>query len=119
MNLVPRQLDLLRVILQAPRHSHSFLREEFSAAPPELLHAVAGELSEMENAGLVELSGRWWYITQKGRDHLDARPALTPSRTFGNATMREPLMTRPWTSVRPGADNHLNYESLRLTDDVS
>lgn len=113
--LSPRQLEMLRTIRQTPRHSHSFLREEFSAAPTELMLTLTRELSDMENAALVELSGRWWYITEAGRNLLDATPALTPARDFGNASMREPLRLKPMASVRSGADNHLQYVSLKVS----
>lgn len=105
MKLTATQLEMLKCISEQPRQKNYF----YDGGMPAQI--VDRALNPLAKAGLIELEGSRYALTEEGRiEFLSHQP--TPARTYGNASMKSVYVPPRWVSARPGADNHLSINSL-------
>lgn len=103
MKLNTTHVEILKSISEAPRQKHHFYE---SGRPPQI---VERSLSYLSKAGLLELDGNRYCLTEEGRDEFRNHQP-TPARTFGNAAMTSIYVPTPW-NCRPGSQDHLRVRS--------
>lgn len=107
MKLNEHQRNMLRVIAKAPSTAREFTHGPHACGA----NVIQAYLERMVEGDLIELVGRSYTITPQGQQEVNAVREVTPSRIFCNASTKGPYKSPRMGTMRPGADDHLNYES--------